>query len=1799
MERANLDWVHDEIAASLKQARIDLEQFAEGIESRESIEGCASALHGVHGVLEMLELYGVSLLTEEMDALTQGLLDERVERREEACELLMRAIVQLPEYLDYLRAGNRDNPALLLSLLNDLRSIRGQPLLSQHALFAPDLSADIPLPTDRPIPEDSEIKSFARGVRPHFQKALVTYMRGPDHKHGLDLIRTVIVRLETVSGPAALNRLWWVARGVVEALDDGGLEGSNTITRLLGRIDGELKKLAESGVQGLSSFPPADLMRDLLYFVARSNSVGERVSAVRAAFALEDLLIKEGSEGDLAELSGPNLEAMHSVAEVLKEELAQVRDALDTFARNEEAGTEELEAVTETLRRMADTLGLLGLGIPRKALLERVRAFGQFVESGTRPDEQELMDTASVLIHVESTLDAVSEEGAEKAAASLEEAAGTDAGEEGLTGIEYLNLVTTVISEAKANLNIIKDALDAFAKDLDQREGLAAIPNLAEQVEGGLKMLSLEKPARYLEHWRRFVDRVIVNGEGDPGVETLDVLADVLAGIEYCLEAVAEMRKDPEAILGFVEQRIGLLEIPPDVAEEQDQPEAVPEGDEAVDQQPQALPEVTVEDIEAEVEEFEAPPPPPEEEVAEDAEPLPEATVDDFEVEVEEVTLEAAPGEDQLPEDEVADEAEKAPADGMAGEAALPDSVARTLQQAQDTLKRMEDEPPPAESVAADEGAALTAEPPADAVDEEILEIFIEEAGDVLESFSEMVPRWAENPEDEEALSTIRRGFHTLKGSGRLVGANRIGEFAWSVENMLNRLIEGLVTMQPTVAALVEDACQALGPLVDELKGEGEATVDLAAIAGRAEALAAGAEVGAAGVAQSAASEAETETEIDTQAAEASADRLAFPASGPADGPAEIDEPQAAEFAEESDVIPAATLTPSSTVIGESEEMQELFLDEASEILGSFDEILQRWTESPGAENVIDELQRELHTLKGGARMVGLMPLGDISHDAESLLKRVTEGELAASEELVDLIQIAYDRINEMLDLVRAGRKLEAAEDLSAQLAGFGQDGGEEMIAESASETLITADAGLPDAGDAASEEPVPRSDQTATTASFHEDDEIRELFLEEAVEILESTDGLLEGWQESRDDTVLIDSLQRELHTLKGGSRMAGLYAIGDLSHAMESTFKAVSEDGLAVSDEIVEQIQNCRERIGEMLDIVRTGRTPEKAEELIAHLESLRTGQTPAPAESAPADAAEVAAPQAATAVVDSEDKDSERRRRRREQEERIPVASGLLDHLVNSAGELGIMQSRVERQVTAFRLNLEEFQDTVRRLHDQMRRLEMETESQILYRHERTEEADKDKDFDPLELDRFSQMQQLTRGLTQSIGDLSSLHGILTDLNRDAEAILIQQARLNTDLQQGLLRSRMVPFSSQQARFERIVRKTARDLGKEAALRMSGGAMQLDRTPLNRMVAPLEHMLRNAVSHGLESPEERSSKGKPRAGTIDVRAYRDGAEMVIEVEDDGRGMNRDAIRQRAIERKLMKETDELADEELFQFVFEPAFSTATEVSHISGRGVGMDVVQTETKRLGGTLRVSSEVGKGTTISVRLPVTLAISRALLVHTAGDNFAIRLTAIDAVVRLSAQEAKDLLADEAAVVEHGGERYPFAYLGKLLGFGNPHLSEDIGQYPAVLARVGDTRMALLVDRLIGRQEIVLKPLGPQLGTVRWLTGGTILGDGSVVLVLDIPALLRLGIKMRTAAEEVIPESAAVVEEKAAMPVVMVVDDSITVRKVTERLLKRNGMEVVTAKDGLDALALLQDQRPVFMLLDIEMPRFVF
>jgi chemosensory pili system protein ChpA (sensor histidine kinase/response regulator) len=543
-------------------------------------------------------------------------------------------------------------------------------------------------------------------------------------------------------------------------------------------------------------------------------------------------------------------------------------------------------------------------------------------------------------------------------------------------------------------------------------------------------------------------------------------------------------------------------------------------------------------------------------------------------------------------------------------------------------------------------------------------------------------------------------------------------------------------------------------------------------------------------------------------------------------------------------------------------------------------------------------------------------------------------------------------------------------------------------------------------------------------------------------------------------------------------------------------------------------------------------------------------------------------------------------------------VRVRPQLLDRLVNLAGEVSITRARLESEVGQIRGSLIDLGDNLDRLNQQLRDVALQAETQLESRMEAARAMS--QAFDPLELDRYTRLQELTRMMAESVNDVATVRNTLQRTLQTTEDELAMQGRLTRELQGDLLRTRMLEFDSLSERLQRVVRQAAAETGKQVKLEIIGGSIEVDRGVLDRMTPAFEHLLRNCVGHGIEYPDMRARIGKDATGSIVVTVHQEGNEVSVEVRDDGSGLDLGRIRERALHMGLLSADARPGDGVLAQLIFAPGLSTADQVTELAGRGVGMDVVRSDVQALGGRIEIQTQAGRGTRFKLVLPLTTVVTQVVLLRAGSVTIAVPSHLVELVQRASSASLQQ--AYGSGTYLFGGMSVPFYWLGALLESSGSGATGGRTR-PVIIVRSAQQRVALHVDEVQGNQEVVVKNLGAQLSRLPGLAGLTLLASGGVALIYNPVALATVYGKQAqdhtriALASPVAGEPTNVAPEVAPpAPLVLVVDDSLTVRRVTKRLLEREGWRVAVAKDGLDALEVLGGERPVLVLSDIEMPR---
>jgi len=1800
-----LGWVKKSIDDNLSEIKTDLKLFIE-----EGDEGLLvpikERLGLIQGVLMMVEQYGAAMLTEEMLSLADFITEHKKQRSDPTIEILLRAVLQLPDYLEHIQSGHRDIPIAILPLLNDIRAVKNQDLFSEKLLFLPDLSMHSGSVEVESIDERSNAASklLAKKLRPIYQFALLKIIKEDSVEENLRRLEKVCETLEERSFSEQVARIWWIIGALVESVSRQNLEPGVSIKNLLGKVDALFRVILIIGERGLLKRQPIDLIKNFLYYIAQPECDGPKSQAIKTAYRLEQFLPSESSRSILLDnIAGPNQALLKTVAEAMKTDIESVKSTLEVYVNSDPANIDLLKDIPQELHVISDTLAMIGLGPQRQLIESQITSVKEIIAGDLKDKEEYLLTMAAELIQVEHALDLM-----QKRQLVDNEQAGAEA--DVSKDYELDNVLTAVVTAALDDIQKTKGAILDFINDPTRSENIDLCITLMEESRGAMLLLDKQRAVAVINGLIQYLKSHDIVAFMDTA--RLDALSQVVVSLEYYLEALGERISDANSILDFADAQLQDLltnTTPPSDAEDGDElvildEEGTSESESVIGAElPQASEfdeNIEIEGdvqttISAELEESTQPP------VEQDTPVIAaQISIDSDDLVSDATTVSSEPIEIEAPDDIQFIDESSAELEDLGP---VPDESIEP--EAETPLDENIEEDKPLNVVPVNEEAEVLVP----GCDPEILEIYLEEAEEETVNVGRLQQDWLLHTEDENAIRNIRRAFHTIKGSGRLVGALKIAEFAWDYEQLLNRVIDKTILPRDNIIDAVGQAAVALSELVGELKSDQKPTVDIPYLRGLARALA---EFKAEQVLieRTGILEAITESsydritdgeEAEIEAAEESTDADAAISdestnqSGDEVMLSEETPPDPLVLTTE-DPIPGEEVegsVPSNQEVGAptglsfDPELLTIYQQEVESHLSTINSALE-YSEKLKELIPNEDFYRALHTIHGASRTADISSIGELAGLMEKPLKAALSKSMALDHDIVTLYRLGYQALQSMTrELVETRQLPVIPEDLKSGLVALAEDLEEHTVE-------------IPDDADHPSGEFIDTLTMMGESFDDEQDNELLTIFVDEAKELLEMSDHTLHEWAEQKVDEngqydfTAVMELQRYLHTLKGGAKMAELSEIGDLSHELESIFIEVIDSRVEKNDDLIELLRDSFDLLNKQVEQAQEKQPLSNSAEQILLLKAMRHRGKASQSEQPETGDNQVAHSEDIGIVsADFTGEADISAGHERQAQEVIRVRSDLLDNLVNSAGEVSIYRARMEQQVTGLGSYLGELGQTISRLKNQLRSLEAETDAQIHFSHRvNTETAG---DFDPLEMDRYTLIQELSRSLSESVNDLSSLQGMLGEQVKDSETLLLQQSRVNTDLQDGLIKSRMVRFSGLLTRLRRLIRQNSQELGKKAKLVVTGEENEVDNKVLDRMIAPLEHIIRNAISHGIETPVDRVKNGKPEVGVITIDITRDGSDVVIKVSDDGAGINLEKVRSRALQLGLMKQNHSVTDSDLVQFILEAGFSTAEHVTQISGRGVGMDIVDIEIKQLGGTLQI--ETGpQGTSFVARLPFTLSINQAILVRSGDESYAIPLINIEGITRIETPKLVEYYQRDEPEIEYGGQRFALHYLPKLVETGDHFntANEEIKQ-PVILSRSGDVRVALHVDEILGNREIVVKALGKQLSQVKGLSGASILADGSVVLILDINGVVRHG---TSSGVKILykDEAGAAADSDSLKQIVMVVDDSITMRRVASKLLERHNYRVVTAKDGVDALAQLEDVRPDVMLLDIEMPR---
>jgi len=1213
----------------------------------------------------------------------------------------------------------------------------------------------------------------------------------------------------------------------------------------------------------------------------------------------------------------------------------------------------------------------------------------------------------------------------------------------------------------------------------------------------------------------------------------------------------------------------------------------------------------------------------------------------------------------------------------------------------------------------------------------ELTDIFLEEASEVISTGLESAHSLLAAPENLEQQSTLRRAFHTLKGSSRMVGFDDFGEAGWAFEQVINtRLIdqtpfdtdicnlaiaalnsfkswaEDLRTGNATTwnsqtfkrcaeAMRIEGRLELTGLLGnDQIKKNPEQTInadsddealllsldsfklndlpdtnshskDVVYVENESVKLESvkNEEVGASGnvnLSDFRIEELLLSTPIPSP----------LPSPSPSPSPLVADEPASNEPPVKESKSDVLVNFPISAVRVQSEEqfkvigslkigipLYNVYLNEADEWSRCLVTELDEWAIEYHKPLNLSTVNFA-HSLAGSSATVGFHQLSGLAKNLEHALEKVWQKENGTELEAVVFAQVA-EECRRLLHQFAAGfledPKSNILESLESLKSNDAKTAGEEKPLDAKVAIANVSDVAAAVMAEPSSTTPIPAPFETkkienlqaASAENMHpsmvtssiagqsdlsvrptshrvvevadNDDDIDlidsldpdlfHIFEEEARDLLPNLGSALRQWVSNPDEMSARSEVLRTLHTLKGSSRLAGAMRLGELSHRMESEIESLGSENLSSASieplltrldglqAIFELITKPTDATAEAsLSIDRVADSQSNIEKIIPKIfeNKLVVDERPLGVVQATSLQPKGGVKPPAASVLKAD---------KRESRQSVRVRARLLDRLVNQAGEVMLTRTRIESELGQLRGSLGDLTGNLDRLRQQLRDVEFQAETQMQSRMEQAK--DSQKSFDPLEFDRFTRVQELTRMMAESVNDVATVQRNLQRTVDSTEDDLVAQARQTRDLQRDLLRTRMEEFESISDRLYRVVRQASKDAEKQVKLDIVGGSIEMDRGVLERMTPSFEHLLRNCIAHGLEHADKRLAAGKDAIGAIAISLLQDGNDVVIEFSDDGAGLNYQRIREQALTQKLISQADKLSDAETVNLIFTPGLSTAAQVTELSGRGIGLDVVRAEVIALGGRIDVSSEANIGTKFKLVLPLTTAVTQVVMMRSGSLSFGVPSHLVEVVRR-------SVLSDVEKAYTSGfwgkeEENIPFYWSGALLQASQRSNEPLAKTNPVVIFRSAGQRIAIHVDEIFGNKEVVIKNLGPQLARLPGLAGMAILVSGAVALIYNPVALASVygssvqqyspvneqSDSLNAGSGNVLPVS-SVLEQQT--PLILVVDDSITVRRVTQRMLQREGFRVVLAVDGLQAIEKLNQEIPAVVLSDIEMPR---
>jgi chemotaxis protein histidine kinase CheA/ActR/RegA family two-component response regulator len=1851
-------WIKSALTQAMLQASSSLTK-AEEPPSPVTLDTVSSNLHQIQGSLKMVELDAASMLAGELENLSVKLAkNSDVGIDTEAVITLKSGLDSLENYLVAIENQTPRSPLVLVDDINRARAITGLQPITSYDLFDPplDLSAVSDIGETLDFSEEKR-KLVLIDLRKRFRQALLSWLQRKNPEQSLTSMVEMMSHLQKVSDLEVLKQLWWVAAGFVESIRDSGVEIDSAIKSQFAKLDAEISRIGEGNRAAIASSPPDSLMRQMLFSIGNSSNahqgqeVSGRAKQIVTQLGLDQWFALADDSGAEDELVGLVQQISNLSVEIDLESLNQIENYIELYF----SGNLESEQVT-TFFRLLDEIGETVAKHDVGDLNEFTVAVCESIKSVDR-DAASLAETgadikiASALLLLRDTLETPSsvsrvwKQSILDRTLELRQLVDSDSADRGdmqqtrqQSEMEYHQARSVVIDEIHSNLSGIENLISSAKYDDLDKVSLAPVQEYLHDLSdwfgiieaSELSSLTRDTASKY---------RQMLAGSISFNRENTERLAFVIASIGVCAGQLDEESSQPAAVIARASLMLDAIESPVELRQDTESDTTGIETDsdvevdkpETITDQLDQLDEIRRSLRSRDDEEFQfirlallfsA--------IQDHADALDDTYLSGLAEIGKSLTQKAIDGEvhfDSETEDFIGLISRQMRQQALHPEDRVDPGIDEWQGRYEAIIDQQQQESAPVHT-----DMPVQQEVESSGINEpQLRQIFIDELHQQSSSLNGIlasINTRLSNPDDAskqeiigDHLAIIERLVHTLTGNFKSLGFSTIGESLEKLETLIQ-----VDTDEVAIVEMYRDNLQMFKELIADSANEIETehtiseatTAQYQSLPGLFENL---------------------QREIVRKAIPLDIDDVLEDSAETTDkSGAELDYSLEPHHDDDSDELDMDIVVEE---IGESEILeQESGLDIAQQI----EEITDSGNLGEGVDDVQsassypeqnESEQQDLHAVAGN--FAGTVeedmdihspPQGEEMIAEEPAPDEESAGSLDGVGEMEETEKLEFheaDGIEETNSVSEPVSEVERSEHTPAdrEFAGASDDDAIEEIPESTSEQ---------DASDSGQDE-----------EGYETDNEIKQIFLEESVSRLSRINNYLAQWRSSEVSEEILAGIRREFHTLKGSAASSGFDDISRLSHVVESLLEQDNSRIAADDSSLLNLLEEMHDGVAAELGFI-PGANEDHIKSLISMVEVLVSGDSGMSdvtssiidesdadthiADQLPGDADElaslIATQQEATMDSDVDEAEVNGQKIHEEEPESQPgywmpptelvktgseipsvesntgalrIENKKLSDLLNFSGELGLTRTRLKNTLEATRAELDVLRNSTKRIRDGLRDLEFEADSQMRSMPENRDQETGDEIFDPLQLDRYSRLQSRARDVSRQLDDLARVERQLSDKASDLDGALIQQIHLGEQLQDGLMSTRMISINEYLPRLRQLVRETSRRHEKPVDFVTEGADIEVDRQVVDTMMPPFEHMIRNAIIHGIESEEERQSQGKSASGQISLKVVQQGSELLIEFSDDGLGLDREKLSQRAVETGLVQSKDDSIEDHLLQIITEPGFTTAETVSLDSGRGVGLDVVYQAVRTLGGSMALSSQPGEGVSFQFRLPVTMTVSQALLIRVGRFRFAVLTRTIERVVRVQASDLLQVDGQTRLVV--GDQMIPVFNMAERLQ--EDSMSADESFKSLVLVRFADRIAAFEVDQFEDIVEIVTKIPGSQLTSIDGVIGVTILADSSIVLILDpgqfvdrstiqSEAFIPFDHSHGTMYQPVDTDLSSILQR------VLVVDDSLVVRKVMQRDIEGLGLEAVVAVDGVNALEVLEENEVDIALIDLEMPR---